>query len=148
MDIPSYMTIEAYDKALDYLNRKMYSRGELEDRLRRKGFREEDVKKTLDQLEDEGLVDDRQYAKTYLRNLTEYKTFGYYGIRLKLLKKKLNKNLIDELLKSKVTQDVEREIAKRFLEKTINKGRSKTSLMQALNRKGFRTPVIFDVLDD
>ena len=136
----------AYDEAMKYLNMKMYSRGDLEERLLRKKYSETDVKEALDELARIGLIDDRKYAEIYLRNLMEYKHFGYYGIRNKLLQKKLEKALVDPLLEENLTVTAEKEIAKRFVEKPVNSKRPKKSLMQALKNKGFRIEVIFDVV--
>ena len=142
----SKVQIPLYDQALKYLNIKLYSYAELKERLLRKGYDSEEVREVLDQLVAEGLINDRLYAETFLRNLISYRGFGYYGIRNKLIQKKLDRGLVDQLLKKSVTSSVEEDLALRFLKKPVNAGRSKESLISALKTKGFRTDAIIKVL--
>ncbi len=136
----------AYDEAVKYLNIKMYSRGELESRLLRKKYEPAEVGAALEVLTTEGLLNDHLYAETYLENLISYRTFGYYGIRNKLLQKKLDRNLVDRLLKRRLDLGSEKTIARRFLKKTANTGRARESLIRALRQKGFRTEVLLSVI--
>src|SRR3990167_7383475 len=103
----SKVQISLYDQALKYLNIKLYSYAELKERLIRKGYDSEEVREVLDQLVAEGLINDRLYAETFLRNLISYRGFGYYGIRNKLIQKKLDRGMVDQLLKKSVTSSVE-----------------------------------------
>lgn len=137
----------AYETAVVYLNMKMYSRGDLLERLKKKGFAASDIDTALHRLEQEGLVDDKKYAEIYLQNMIEYKTYGYYGIRIKLLQKKLDKPLIDQLLRDLLTPEVERTIVLKLLAKSANAQKSKEQLIQSMRQKGFRTDVILKAFD-
>ena len=53
-------------KALDLLSRRDHSEKELEDKLRSRGGKEDDVAQLLVSLRDIGLLDDRRYARSFL----------------------------------------------------------------------------------
>lgn len=139
--------LSAYDQAVRYLGVKMHSRADLETKLLRKGHDSTEVRQVLSQLEEEGFIDDAKYAEIFLKNLMTYKTFGYYGIRNKLLQKKINKSLVDSLLRKELSLHKEGEIARRFVQKPNQMGRSKKSLALALRQKGFRTEIIVQILN-
>jgi regulatory protein len=140
--------LSLYDQALKYLNIKMHSRQDLFAKLKRKGFEDAEINGVLNQLEAQGFVNDTLYAETFLRNLIEYRTFGYFGIRAKLMLKRLDKNLIDRLLRTAVSEEVEERIARRFAQKASNASRSKESLAQAMRQRGFRTTAILGIVNN
>ena len=138
--------IPVYEQALKYLNIKMYSEADLTLRLSRKGYDTAEIDGVIADLKRSGAIDDRKYAEIYIQNLIDYRTFGYYGVRNKLIQKRLPKNLVDSLLKRFLNDEVESGIAQKFLERAVNKSRSKESLIRAMKQKGYRTSVILEVL--
>ncbi|OGE84807.1 MAG: hypothetical protein A3J48_01165 [Candidatus Doudnabacteria bacterium RIFCSPHIGHO2_02_FULL_46_11] len=134
--------LSAYDQAVKYLGVKMYARADLAYKLSAKGYKPTEIEETLLILEQDGFINDQKYAEIYLRNLMDYRSFGYYGIRSKLLQKRLDKNLIDSLLKQNLNERQEAEIALRFSKKPANSGRTKESIIQSLRQRGFRTTAI------
>ena len=80
---------KARDYALYLLKFRSRSKKELKDRLRRKGFAEDEVEKALTDLERAGLLDDADFARSLVRSrmrelwgkrLIEYE-LGKFGIR-------------------------------------------------------------------
>ncbi|MCD6087292.1 MAG: RecX family transcriptional regulator [Candidatus Hydrothermae bacterium] len=80
---------KAKDYALYLLKFRSRSKKELEDRLRRKGFAEDEVEEALADLERAGLLDDADFARSLVRSrmrelwgkrLIEYE-LGKFGIR-------------------------------------------------------------------
>lgn len=134
---------KAYDKALRLLSMRMHSMSELTKKLERKGFGKEAVAKIIVQLREQDLLNDERAASSYLDSLIAYKTFGYYGIKAKMIQKGFSQELIEDLLASRLDLGVEESIAKKFLEK---KPRTKVSAAQALSRKGFRSQIIGKLL--
>lgn len=88
---------KAKNIALRYLGRRPYSRGELLDRLRQKGESGEDAELVLDWLEELGLVDDLEYAKTVVRHYSG-KSYGKSKITAELFRRKVPRELWDEAL--------------------------------------------------
>src|SRR5947208_1412825 len=81
--------LRAYDYAVYLLSLHLRTTGEVKDKLHGKGYNEEVICYVLDQLISQRYLDDQRYAEVYLANLKQYKNFGFYGIKKKLMEKKL-----------------------------------------------------------
>jgi regulatory protein len=122
--------------------------------MKLRGYNPDVIDQIIQQLHEEKLIDDRNYTEVYLRNLKEYRTFGYYGIRKKLMEKQLPKEYIEELLEQDFSLDDEKKIAKKLIEKELGSDYKKSSLSQEqkqklgqkLRMRGFRSDVISKLL--
>ncbi|MFA5990626.1 MAG: regulatory protein RecX [Candidatus Doudnabacteria bacterium] len=108
---------KAYEYAVYLLSLSLRTSGELEKKLQQKGYTEETIHTVLKELKEARYVDDQRYAEVYLENLKKYKTFGYYGIKKKLMEKRLPQNIIERVLSEGLGEDEEIKIANRFLKK-------------------------------
>jgi SOS response regulatory protein OraA/RecX len=80
-----------------------------------------------------------------LDNLKKYKTFGYYGIKKKLMEKRLPSAIIESVLNKALSEEEEKKIAKRFVKKFELENmeyKEKQKLAQKMKSKGFRMGVI------
>jgi regulatory protein len=136
---------KVYDKALKYLDRRAHTYQELFRKLKLKGFDKEVIAEVLDELKEKKYIDDLQFARTFLENLIRYKTFGYYGLVVKLRQRGIEEGAIKELLDELLSLENETEIAERLLRKYRNLDKKKTA--QILARKGFRTEVVRRILN-
>ncbi len=132
--------MNAYEKALKLLKIRPHHSEELRRKLMMRGFKREEVASAIDKLAEEGLIDNEQFAQVFLDNLVKYKSFGFYGLKAKLMQRGLPGNEAETLLKEKLSLDEELAIARKFLEKSRETDRTK--LAQKLSRKGFRSEVI------
>ena len=85
------------ERAMDLLARREHSREELYNKLIAKGFPEEDVVATLDQLAQEGLQDDVRFADSYVTRRIEA-GFGPCRIAQELQERGVAAVLIDRLV--------------------------------------------------
>ena len=138
--------MNAYEKATSLIKIRPHFSGELAKKLSLRGFSKLDIEKVINQLTEEGLLDDSQFAQIYLDNLIKYKTFGFYGLKAKLMQRGIANSDAEVLLKEKLSMKDEKKIAERFLEK--EKKPNKLKLAQKLSRKGFRTEIISSFLQD
>ncbi|MGE5297790.1 MAG: regulatory protein RecX [Acidobacteriaceae bacterium] len=134
-----------YDKALKLLSVRIHASRELAVKLSKKGFVSGQIQNVILVLTEQGLLNDELTADSYLDSLANYKTFGFYGIKAKMLNKGFEPALVERLLNEKFGADKELELARKFLKK---KPRTKMSAAQSLARKGFRSQVIAKVLPD
>ncbi len=134
----------AYDKAVSLLKIRPHHSKELTRKLTMRGFRSDEVASVISKLEQEKLIDNDLFAQTLLDNLIKYKTFGFYGLKAKLMQRGLDSREAEKLLKESLSLEDERVIALRFLEK--QKEPDKIKLAQKLARKGFRNEVIKELL--
>ncbi len=113
---------KAYDYAMYLLNLQLRTSGELEYKMQEKGYANETIHKVLEELAASRYVDDKSFAAVYLENLKKYKTFGFYGIKKKLMEKRLPQNLIEHVLNEGLSEEEELKIAERFIKKTFSFG--------------------------
>lgn len=96
------MTEDADKKALDlairYLGNREHSRKEIITKLQRKQFTGEVVEKTLNRLDELGLLDDRSFALNYIGSRSKKKPSGRYKLRYELRQKGVSDEVIDEVL--------------------------------------------------
>ena len=87
----------AKNKALHLLSIKDYTKKELFDKLK-KFFCIEAVEKTIEKMEDLGLVNDRVFAQKYARHLIFNKYFSKNRAAFEMRKRGLSKEIISETL--------------------------------------------------
>ena len=76
------------------VSRKMYTKKELIDKMKLKGFSATAISGTISILEEYGYVNDRAYAEMYCREYS--KKYGEHHIRYNLKQKGISPDLIDE----------------------------------------------------
>lgn len=133
----------AMDNALSLLSIRMYSRHEMEQKLREKGFEEDAIHNTIQKLLHYGYINDRELAGMLVREGQGAKGQGPRMLRNRMMKKGIDREIIDEALSQYTVQDeaalVEEQldaVARRYVrEEDPRKRRQKMSA--ALQRKGF-----------
>ncbi|OGE81928.1 MAG: hypothetical protein A3H72_03820 [Candidatus Doudnabacteria bacterium RIFCSPLOWO2_02_FULL_48_8] len=137
--------MNAYDKAINLLKIRLHHSEELAKKLSLRGYKQSEVNDVIFRLTKEGLLDNAQFAQAFLDSLIKYKTFGFFGLKAKLLSRGIDSQEAETLLKEYLPLEKEKEIAERFVEK--QKETDKVKLAQSLSRKGFRNQVIKRILD-
>lgn len=89
---------KAFDLAIRYLGNREHSRKEIIAKLERKQFNEETVEKTLNRIDELGLLDDRSFAMNYVGSRSKKKPSGRYKLRYELLQKGISEEIVDEVL--------------------------------------------------
>jgi regulatory protein len=134
----------ANEKALRLLKLRPHTVFELSTKLKRAGFDKNTIEAVASDLVSQDYLNDQRFAEAFLDSLIKYKTFGFYGLRAKLIQRGIDARIIEELLTQNLNLDSEQKIAEKMLAKT----RETDSIKQArsLASKGFRTEVIRRVL--
>ncbi|MBX4205201.1 MAG: RecX family transcriptional regulator [Candidatus Doudnabacteria bacterium] len=132
--------VNTYEKALSLIKIRPHHSEELKRKLLMRGFGHGEVSETILRLTEQGLLNDAQFGQMYLESLLRYKTYGFYGLKAKLLQKGLASNEAEKLLRENLSLDLELELAAKLL----RKGRLLTRDQAAskLARKGFRSEVV------
>jgi len=136
-------------KLLSYRSR---SRKEMLDKLRTKGFEPEDINAAMEFLEKSNLINDAELASELLSYSARSKPLGKNGIRMLMLKRGLDKGLVEETL-SGHTADMEEKAAMEFAERrsrVLNNYPEKVArrrLWAMLQRRGFSADVIRKAVD-
>lgn len=110
----------AYQKALAILDFSPQTEKILEIKLIRKNFSKQIVKKVLNKLKEEGLINDLYYAKIYADSLVKNKSLGEKKLLLKLYIKGIDKNNAGIIAREIINNNGgEEEIIKKFIKKNI-----------------------------
>jgi regulatory protein len=112
---------EAKSAALRFLSFRRRTEKEIKDRLRKKGFNEKSIGRTIDKLKEYDLVNDSEFAAAWVKERLAYKPRGKKLLAQELWKKGIRKDIIDQVTEE-LCQDEEKSAAE-LLEKI--KGRYK-----------------------
>lgn len=145
---------ECFDKAMEYLGRRLHSRSELERKLSRREYGAAIVASVLDELSRLGYVDDERFARTRALSAAEHKKHGRRRAMVELLKSGVKgdvaRRALDHVYESQDTAGIARALAQkqaarlRKLDPLVARRR----LTGMLQRRGFDFEDIRPVLDE
>jgi regulatory protein len=122
------------------------------DRLNRKGFDSGQIDSTVRFLEETGLINDNALAADLLKYSMQYKPLGKKGIRMFLIKRGIDKELIDFTI-STHTSDMEEKSAHELIQRKLRTLKNhpenviKRRLWGMLQRRGFSGKVIYKAIN-
>lgn len=90
--------LKAKDKALKFLSYRQRSQKEIGDKLKKEGFNDEIIEKTVDFLKSYNLIDDIAFAKNFMMDKSNINKYGPERIRYELYMRGISKDIIDEVL--------------------------------------------------
>jgi regulatory protein len=106
---------KAREAALRLLAVRARSEGELVDRLRRKGFRDELTATVVASLAEVGLVDDEAFARAWADEKVRLRPTGPRRLTQDLISKRIDRQLIARVVAETVIEHSELELARRAL---------------------------------
>lgn len=128
------------------------SEDELRARLRIKGYGKRRIDEVIESLKGKGYIDDNRFAKDWIKNRSLSNQKGAFAIRDELLKKGIDKALIEDIMKDEGGYN-EYEAAKALAAKKIESlgdadgVKIKKSVYSYLARRGFSFDVINEIVD-
>ena len=129
----------ANEKALTLLERRSHSKQELANKIARTMDRDSAVA-AAEKMEEIGLVNDRDFAERYARELFERKKFGKIRVKQELKLKGIDKEIIEDILLIYEDFDVEEQIKNILVSKYPlykEDEKVKARAVAALQRRGF-----------
>jgi len=143
-----------YNYAIFLLGLRLRTSGEIERKMQERGYAEKVIGEVVARLLKEGFVDDEQYAHIYIENMMNYKIYGFFMAKKKLMERRLALPLIEQKLEELFTPAQELKIAGRFLDKEIKlRGKAekltyedKQKFGNKLQTRGFRGETITKAL--
>ncbi|WP_373472051.1 recombination regulator RecX [Carnobacterium alterfunditum] len=143
---------KAYVRSLVYLNYSMRSIKEIKDDLIAHEFTRETADQVVEQLKEQGYLNDLMYAESYTRTAANVSGKGPYVIKRELKKRGVNDEIIEEALEQyPFDQMVENGVAlaEKVMRRSTRQSSRETSnkIRQNLMQKGFQSDVITQVLE-
>lgn len=133
----------ALNLALWYLSKRSRTQKELEDRLERKEYSSDDIKYAIRRLKELEFIDDAKYTESYIRNAKLGKPKGKHRLRMELIRKGVDKELVEQKIEEGFGENEMDELiaqaGKSYLKKCSNLPKEKVynRLMGFLLRRGF-----------
>ena len=140
-----------YDDAIRYLSRKMRSKQEMREYLKKKEYFEDLISAVLKKLEDQGYLNDLAYSKAYVHDRIALSNDGPYKIEKELKKQYIREEDIKTALEM-YTEDIEKERIEKLVKKAIKtnytKGKRvlKQKTLQDLTNLGYHKELISSFL--
>ena len=134
---------------LGLLARREHSKFELENKLSNKGFALEDIKEVLKEFVAQGLQSDHRFTESYIR-MRSNKGFGPVRIKLELLERGLDKEMVGDFLASFDLDWFELariSWVKKFGEKAPVDFKEKAKQLRYLSYKGFNNEHINEIFN-
>ncbi len=124
-----------------YLNRKMYTRGELFQKLARDGFSREEIEEALQFLEERGYLNDEEFVKIYVETRRRLNPRGLQAIKDELRRKGVSHELLDSL-REFFPREEEVKDARGLIREWSGEGKEKEDINNRLLRRGFSWEVV------
>lgn len=148
--MPPSVPADCYDKAIELLARRPHFRRELGVKLLARGYDHEVTSATLDRVDDEGLIDDRQNALTLAFGAMRRKGFGPRRMRANLETKGVDPEIAAAVVEEVFPdREAELEAARTVIERwRLSRSVDRAKAGRHLERKGYSTGVVLQVLDE
>lgn len=148
-------TSEAFHRAqtfaVNYLSYRPRSSKEIQDHLRKKGFSPDLGRKVVQHLQKQGLVNDVEFARMFVRDKLKKKQVGKAWIRRALYEKGVSSHIVEKTFKEYVSDDDQEQAAHQLAEKRLrlagasfeklDQNKKRKRLFNYLLRRGFSSEV-------
>lgn len=134
---------EAKEKAVRYLVLQLRTEEEVKNKLRKLNVEEDIIIEVTEYLKSIGYIDDVKYVEAYLRQCISIPKYSVYEIKMKLIQKGVNKNIVSEKLEEFDRYNYEKSLINKLLNGKLKK---MDSLKQKayLYRRGFSISNMYD----
>ena len=128
-----------FDMALRYLSYRPRTVWEMVQYIRTKGFSEDIIKKTIQDLLDKQFLNDRDFAKLFIESKIKNKSKSKFAFQYELKKKGINPVIIKDILMAYNDQDLALKAVRPKIKiwKYLDDEKFKTKMMTFLNYRGF-----------
>ena len=132
---------EAKERAVRYLVLALRTQREVENKLRKLKVNYKIIFQVVEYLKDIGYIDDLKYVDAYLRQCISIPKYSVYEIKMKLLQKGIDK----ELLQKKLSKFNSKNYEKKLVEKLLN---GKLKNMEPIKQKAYLYRRGFNISDN
>ncbi len=140
------------NSALNFLSYMPRSEREVYNRLKQKGFHEDQIEKSIEFCKSKDYINDLNFAKSFINDKVNLNKFGSQRIRYELIKKGVSSKVIDQALD--LEEDEEYERALELAEKKIYSYRKDDKMAKYrklggfLQRRGYSYGIVNRILKE
>jgi len=135
--------------AMYLLERKMRTRKELVDKLRKSEYPEDIAHQTADYMQELGYINDKDYAERYAKDAFAFKKAGEFRIKRELAQKGVDRDTADEVIEASeldFADNLHKLIEKKAERMDLSDPKEKNRLYAYLARRGYRSGDIADAI--
>lgn len=114
------------DQALVYLSLREHNRRELVLKLKTKNYNSDEIGKTLDELEDEGLLSEARYVRSFVRSNNRRHPEGKFLVSQRLAAKGADKEISRQVLDEIYTIEYVKGLVEQARAQILKKGKVRT----------------------
>lgn len=140
---------------LKLLSHKARNEYEIKDKMTKKGFNEEAIRKAMKYLKEQKYINDEEYARSYVKDKVNIKKLGYVRIKNELFQKRIDSEIIEGTLSELIDIDAEYKRALELAEKKMSTTYKNDDTQAAyrklggfLQRRGYSMDTIIKVLNE
>lgn len=138
----------SFDNALTYLEKGMKTEKGIREYLKKKGYLDESIDKTIEKLIEYGYINDELFAESYINTYSSTK--GKRKIEYELISKGVDKEIIFQKLEELIEEEDQLSncvaLAKKYLKNKIVDEKTYQKLTSHLASKGFSFDIISKVV--
>lgn len=127
---------QAKEKAVKYLVLTLRTENEVRNKLKRLNVEEDIIEEVIEYLKGINYINDSNYIEAYIRQCIKIPKYSKYEIKMKLLQKGINKNLLEEKLEEHDMQQYEKKIVEKLKSSKL-KDMDEIKQKAYLYRRGF-----------
>lgn len=133
-------------RLLRYRNRSI---AEMKDRLMRLGYEQDIVEVVVNELIEEGVLNDQKFVQGFVGDYTELKPKGNIFIMNELRKKKIQHSLIESIIKDRDERDIiKKMLQKKFPDYNKKDLKQKAKIVRYFLSRGFTPKAVYEVLGE
>ena len=142
-----------YNKAIKYISKRLRSEYEIEEYLNKNNNLKIDIKKIINDLKNNGYINDLNFAKAYIYDRFNLYNDGPYKIKKDLLSYKIDEAIIDENINNLKEEDIKSKVEK-YVSKKVRLDHKhsisiiKSKLKLELYNLGYDNSIIEEVLSN
>ena len=127
------------DQALVYLSMRDHNRRELVLKLKTKNYSSDEIEKTLDELEDEGLLSEARYVRSFVRSNNRRHPEGKFLVSQRLAAKGTDREVARQVLDEIYTREYTSSLVEQARAQILKKGKagSEEEILFELKKMGF-----------
>lgn len=141
---------DCFSYSTKYISKFPKTEKELRIKLRKKGYSEQVIKKTMSKLKNHGFVNDKKFTQMYIDSELIRKGKPVYKIKGKLLDKGIDESILDKKIdenRDKIIKNIKEQI-KKEIKKYKKKDINWFDIIQKIGRRGYKFSRIKDTIDE
>lgn len=135
------------DKIINYVLYQMRTENEVRKKCNSLKFEEDYIDEAIEYLKEAGYIDDKKYAKKYVENVIRLKHISANEIKIALMRKGVNQDIIDDAVDTEEVYTFEEESCIINAEKKYKSCGDVLKVRKFLVSKGYKYEIINDVLE-